>query len=172
VSGIRKRFRCYGKSRQDVRNQLVTEQAKVHRGTLLPDQAWLLGPYLDYWLSEVVRTNRRPKTFESYETAVRLYLKPNLGNIRLTRLTVAQLQRYLNAELVAGRTVRTVHLIRMVLSAALTRAMREELVPRNVARLVELPAWQRKDIQPWTAEQAAEFLSAARSDPCIPPSCC
>jgi integrase len=168
VSGIRKRFRCYGKSRQDVRNQLVTEQAKVHRGTLLPDQAWLLGPYLDYWLSEVVRTNRRPKTFESYETAVRLYLKPNLGNIRLTRLTVAQLQRYLNAELAAGRTVRTVHLIRMVLSAALTRAMREELIPRNVARLVELPAWQRKDIQPWTAEQAAEFLSAARSDPLYP----
>jgi integrase len=88
-----------------------------------------------------------------------------LGNTRLNRLSVAQLQTYLNAELATGRSVRTVHLIRMVLSAALTRAMREELVQRNVARLVELPAWQRKDIHPWTAEQAAEFLSAARSDP-------
>ncbi len=168
VSGTRKRFRCYGRSREDVRNQLIAQQARVQQGTALPDRAWSLGPYLDYWLDSVVRINRRPKTYESYEATVRLYLKPKLGKTRLSRLTVAQVQTYLNAELAAGRSIRTVQLIRMVLGAALTRAMREELIPRNVARLIELPAWQRKDIHPWTAEQAAEFLSAARSDPLYP----
>jgi integrase len=168
TAGTRKRFRCYGKTRDEVRSRLVAQQAQAQRGLPMPDQAWILGPYLDYWLRDVVRINRRPKTYELYEATVRLYLKPNLGKSRLTRLSVAQVQTYLNAELAAGRSTRTVQLIRMVLSAALTRAMREELVPRNVARLVELPAWQRKDIHPWTAEQGAEFLSAARSDPLYP----
>jgi hypothetical protein len=41
--------------------------------------------------------------------------------------------------------------MRTVLSSALTRAMREELIMRNVARLAELPGWERQHITPWTA---------------------
>ncbi len=52
-----------------------------------------------------------------------------------------------------------------MLSAALTRAVREELIPRNVARLVELPQWQRGAIRPWTADEAWQFLAAAKTDP-------
>jgi integrase len=55
--------------------------------------------------------------------------------------------------------------MRTVLSAALTRAMREELVIRNVARLVELPEWRRGTIRPWSAAEARQFLAAAKSDP-------
>ena len=55
--------------------------------------------------------------------------------------------------------------MRTVLSAALTRAMREELVVRNVARLVELPEWRRGTIRPWSAAEARQFLAAAKSDP-------
>ena len=51
--------------------------------------------------------------------------------------------------------------MRTVLSSALTRAMREELLMRNVARLAELPAWKRQDITPWTADEARAFLTAA-----------
>jgi len=165
VGGIRKRFSFYGSTRTDVHAQLVAHQAKVQQGRLLPDRSWALADYLDYWLANVVRINRRPKTYESYEAAVRLYLKPNLGRTSLQRLTVAQLQTYLNQVLARGGSIRTVHLIRMVLSAALTRAMREQLIDRNVARLVELPAWRRKDFTPWTAGQIQTFLSAAESDP-------
>jgi integrase len=165
VGGIRKRFSFYGLTRADVHSQLVAQQAKVQQGRLLPDRSWSLEDYLDYWLANVVQINRRPKTYESYEAAVRLYLKPNLGRTSLQRLTVAQLQTYLNQVMMRGGSIRTVHLIRTVLSAALTRAMREQLVDRNVARLVELPAWRRKDFTPWTAEQIQTFLAAAKSDP-------
>jgi len=168
IGGIRKRFSFYGPTQAAVHSQLVAHQAKVQRGQLLPDRSWLLADYLDYWLANVVRINRRPKTYESYEAAVRLYLKPNLGRTSLQRLTVVQVQTYLNRVLASGGSVRTIHLIRMVLSAALTRAMREQLIDRNIARLVELPAWRRKDFSPWTAEQIQTFLSAAQADPLYP----
>ena len=46
--------------------------------------------------------------------------------------------------------------------------MREELVSRNVARLVELPSWERQPITPWTAAEARAFLDAAKDDPLYP----
>lgn len=69
-----------------------------------------------------------------------------------------------NEQLAQGNSVRLVQLTRTVLSAALTRAMREELVFRNVARLVTLPTWERKDLTPWTAEEARHFLTSAFAD--------
>jgi integrase len=57
----------------------------------------------------------------------------------------------------------------LILAGVLGRACRvwarEGLIPRNVARLVELPQWQRATIRPWTADEAKQFLTAARPDP-------
>lgn len=55
--------------------------------------------------------------------------------------------------------------MRTVLNVALTRAVREEVIPRNAARLVELPQWQHGTIRPWTADEARQFLAVARPDP-------
>jgi hypothetical protein len=52
-----------------------------------------------------------------------------------------------------------------VLSAALTRAVREELIARNVARLVELPEWRPNPVRPWTADEARHFLTASKIRP-------
>ena len=134
----------------------------------MPDQSWKLGPYLEYWLEQVVKLNRRPATYALYETNIRLYLIPGLGGRQLNRLSVSAVQLFLNQRLEQGDSVRKVQIMRTVLSAALTRAVREELISRNVARLVELPQWQRGTIQPWTAQEAQRFLAAARPDPLYP----
>ncbi len=39
--------------------------------------------YLEYWLENIVKRNRRPATYNLYEMIVRLYLIPGLGNRRL-----------------------------------------------------------------------------------------
>jgi integrase len=64
--------------------------------------------------------------------------------------------------------IRTVQVMKTVLSSALSRAMREELVVRNVAHLAELPQWERKPVWPWTAAEARRFLTASRPDPLYP----
>ncbi len=71
---------------------------------------------------------------------VRLHLKPALGKNLLKRLSVPIVQTFLNGQISSGQSVRNVQVMRQTLSAALSRAMREELIPRNVARLVELPS--------------------------------
>jgi hypothetical protein len=59
-------------------------------------------------------------------------------------------------------------MIKVVLSSALSRAMREELVPRNVAQLITLPVEHRVRRTAWTAAQARVFLRAAADDPAYP----
>jgi integrase len=96
---------------------------------------------------------------------IRLYLIPGLGSQKLTTLSVATAQRFFNQRLEKGDSVRKVQVMRTVLSAALTRAVREELISRNVARLVELPEWRPGTVRPWTADEARRFLAACKPDP-------
>jgi hypothetical protein len=77
------------------------------------------------------------------------------------QLSVLVVQAFLNGKLKAGQSVRNVHILRQILSAALSRTVREELIVRNVARLVELPTWEPAETVPWSAAEALAFLKAA-----------
>lgn len=164
-TGTRKRVRLYGQTRSEVHAKLTKQAAKAHSGVPVPAQGWRLDAYLDYWLEEVVRPIRRPATYALYEMNVRRYLKPGLGKQQLARLTVPIVQMFLNQRLGAGDSVRKVQVMRTVLSSALTQAMREELVARNVAQLVTLPTWTRKEVQAWSADEARRFLYGAQWHP-------
>jgi integrase len=168
TAGTRKRVYVYGRTREEAHERLVEEQAKAGRGIPVPAQSWRLGPYLDYWLENVVKPTRRPATYALYEINVRLHLKPGLGKYGLKRLSVPIVQTFLNAKIKEGQSVRNVQILRQILSAALSRAVREELVARNVARLVELPTWEPSLIVPWSPTEALAFLQAAAADPLGP----
>jgi integrase len=166
VNGERKRIQVLGRvgsnTRQDVHDRLEDKLAETRRGVRTPDKEWTVGAYLDYWLHDVAAVKNRPRTIELYEAVIRLHLKPALGSIRLMKLTVQDVQTALNRHVERTGAVRTAQVMRNVLRAALNRAEREELVPRNVAKYTDAPFWQRKPIQPWTAEEAAHFLSVAQ----------
>jgi integrase len=161
VSGQRKRIHVYASTRQEVHDRLADMLTKARQGIRTPDKELTVGAYLDYWLSNVVAVKNRPRTAELYAATIRLHLKPALGTIRLTRLSVQKVQTMLNNYLAKGGSIRSVQQIRGVLRTALSRAEREELIVRNVAKLIDLPAWERKPIHPWSTEEASRFLTAA-----------
>lgn len=168
AQGIFKRVYVYGRTREETHNKLIQLQEGSARGLPHPDRTWKVGEYLDYWLANVAQPAVRPTTYAKYEVFVRLYLRPGLGRQRLDRLSVADVQSFLNSRLHAGDSVAKVHAMRMVLGAALTRAMREELVSRNVARLASLPAAPSKERRPWSADEARRFLDVTRANPLYP----
>ncbi|MCP2340577.1 tyrosine-type recombinase/integrase [Actinomadura rupiterrae] len=168
ADGTFKRIRKYGKTREEVHEKLVQAQQKSATGVPVANKPWKLGEYLDYWLENIVKPSKRWNTYKKYEQTVRLYLKPGLGKQRLDRLRVAKVQTFLNQQIAAGHSVAKVHIMRMVLGAALTRAQREELISINAARLATLPPPPSKKVKPWTAEEARAFLAAARKSPLYP----
>lgn len=164
-SGTRKRIRLYGKTRQEVHKKLTRTIEEARQGILPAEEMWKIADYLDFWLE---REKRRPLTRKRHESIVRLYIKPRLGHLRLDALSVRIVQNFLDDLIAEGKSVATIHQTRKVLSAALTYAMRQELIMRNVARLVELPRYRATEASHWTPEETSRFLDAARTDPLYP----
>lgn len=135
----------------------------------------LLGPYLSYWLDNVIKPNWRPSTYGLYKMTVRVHLTPGLGKYPLKRLSVPIVQAFLNGKIQAGCSVGNVHIMRQVLSSALSRAIREELISRNVARLVELPEWEpaemSRGLRPkrWPSSRAPAMIPSTPHSSCC---CC
>jgi integrase len=167
-NGGEKRMFVYGRTREDVHAKLVELQEKRRRNVPVVPRSLKLGEYLDYWLAQVVRPSVRWNTYKKYEQTVRLYLKPELGRKPLGRVRVADVQAFLNRQIAVGHSIAKVHIMRMVLGAAFTRAMREELIFTNPARLATLPTASASRNRPWSADEARRFLNVAGNDPLYP----
>lgn len=152
-----------------------------------------LAEYLAYWLEEVVvPPNYAPLTCATYETLVRLYIVPGLGKKRLDKLTVRDVRAWLNATrtvcqccaqgkdarrpdkrrrcCAVGRccksyaSERTIRDAWTVLRSALTNAVTEELISKNVASLISVNKPRPRKNKPWTVDEAGRFLESARLD--------
>ena len=124
-----------------------------------------MADHLTYWLADVIGPNRELNTYSQYELFARRYIVPGLGSMRLGRLTVRDVQTWLNklpgicrycaqgkdASRPADKqrccaigqcchdypSKRTIKIARDRLRAALSQAWREELVSRNVAPMAQ-----------------------------------
>jgi integrase len=188
-SGERRRKYVYGTTREIVHGKWVKLQREAQQGPVTT-RTPTLAPYLAYWLREVVEPNLAPLTASTYETLVRLYIVPCLGKKRLDRLGVRDVQTWLNGVrrqcqccaqgkdlarpegkrrcCALGRccgqvpSARTVRDLRTVLRSALSHAMKEELIIKNVAALVTVPKGRARKTQAWSSEEARAFLESAR----------
>ncbi|MFJ9835592.1 tyrosine recombinase XerC [Streptomyces sp. NPDC101169] len=188
--GNRKRKYVYGPTRKDVHEKWLKLHSEAKKGPVETNTPTLTN-YLAYWLKEVVEPNLRPLTAATYETTVRLYIVPLLGAKRLDRLTVQDMRGWLNklADTCqccaqgkdARRPVerqrccakgeccrqtlskRSVNDARTILRSALTNAMVEERISKNVAQLVKVQRARRKRPDPWSVEEACSFLENAQT---------
>src|SRR5689334_9006113 len=125
-----------------------------------PDERLTVGTYLERWLDEQEAVGRiRASTLKNYRSYVRLHLVPGLGNLSLAKLTPTQLQSFISSKLAGGCSPHTVRYLRVVLRAALERALKKELVARNVAKLVEVPPATKTDVVPLTREEAQVLVA-------------
>lgn len=132
-----------------------------------------LGKYLVHWLShrissEVEAGHLRATTADSYRQVIRIHVLPTpLAGINLKALTTEDIREWQRAKLkeksARGTKIspRTVGMAHAVIRRALNNALGDdELVTRNVAALVPLPAGQKVDVVPPTdAEITAVFAT-------------
>jgi integrase len=121
----------------------------------------MVGEYLDSWLTDSVRDTVRQRTFERYESIVRVHIKPALGRVKLGALTPNHVRRLYRQKLDSGLAPRTVNYIHVTLHKALKDAVSDALIPRNAAS-VRAPRPEKPEIHPLAPDQARKLLSIAR----------
>ncbi|MBE0430087.1 MAG: site-specific integrase, partial [Thermoleophilia bacterium] len=162
--GKRKRKYFRGKTRREVQEKLTEALRNRQLGLPVTGDKVTFGQYLERWLEDSVKPSVRPRTHEQYSQYVRLYIRPALGNIKLSKLRPDDIQALLNRQVKKGLSARTAQLTHSIIRRALGQAYQWQLVPRNVATLVRPPRGRRFEPAPLTPEQVRAFLEAVKGD--------
>lgn len=158
---IQRRY-VYGKTEEETWAKVRWMLDNADKGIPATPASLTVQAYLAEWL-EHVKAHVRPSTYAGYESNIRLHLVPRVGKKLLVKLSVRDVRLMITAMRKDGMKPRAIQYAHATLRAALGHACREELLTRNVAKLirVEQPT-KDDDTPPYTVEEAKAFLRAVK----------
>jgi integrase len=158
----------YSKTQKVVKDWLLGQRKAVEEGNWVDNDRLNISSFLDRYMEDVAAHTLRPKTIESYDYLIRLHIKPEIGNLKLTALRPDHLQNLYSKKLNQGLSKRTVHYVHAVVHKALHQAMKWGLVSKNVADLADPPAVKRQTPKTLTLEQIKQLLAILKNDRLYP----
>ena len=165
---------AFGKTQKDVMQKLH-QLIDMFRGVKLDENCGMtLGEWLNKWLA-IKSETLRPGTMEKYYHYSNSYIKPHLGDRKISSLTTTDVQRFYNKIKSEGRVhvhpehgkemsatmVRSVH---MMLHEALEDAARERLTVKNPTNGTTIPRLDKKPMQVLGDSQLERFMQAIDGD--------
>jgi len=161
----RNRMTVYGRTRREIQEKLDVLRLQQARGIPLSGRRETVETLLDRWYATLKpRPQGRysPTTLKGYADAIRLHLKPRLGEMRIADLNADHVQALQNGMLDGGLAGQTVLNVRNILRGAMRHAMRQRLLTYNPIELVEAPPASSGTGQAIEPEGARRFLEAIR----------
>lgn len=155
-------------TRRFAQSELAKFVAEAEAGRVAGSGAMSFRKFLVEFYLPHVKANLSPETYRNHASKLNGRVARDLGHVRLDKLTARQLDtayRQWRAEGLAPSTVRAHH---MVISSALTQALKWGMVTRSVAPLATLPSVEQREPTLPTLEQIAELVRLAQeNDPVL-----
>ncbi len=166
----------FGKTQRELVDKLH-RSIETYRDVELTENANLtLGQWLDRWLDEQMCFAVRDSTLDGYRRHCDNYIKPRLGDKRITSVTTADIQKMYNALRENGRLkehyekgnslsdsmIRSIH---MMLHQAMDAAVQERIIVKNPTDGAVIPKVNYAPKQILTEEQLEKFLEVVKQDP-------
>ena len=154
----------YAKTKREVREKLNKILTDIQDGAYIEPTSITVGQWLDTWLKEY-KINLRPETKASYEMHIRIHLKPDLGKIRLNKLTTHQIQhlynKLINERGLSPKTIKNIH---GALHAALEQAKINGYLRINPSEGTTLPKIEKEELKVMDTQDVSAFLRAIKGD--------
>jgi integrase len=164
IDGKRTRRWVFGATEREVLAKLAELRQAQRRGQNLSARRYTFGQWLDEWLSVKRRQGTRASTLRGYEWLIRQHIRPDVGGIRLDKLTPTDIRHLVERKAESGLSAQSVRLMHALIRNALADAEREELVHRNVAKQVRPPVTQREEVRVLAVEDARRLVGVIRGD--------
>lgn len=125
--------------------------------------------FLDEWL-QTKEAECSTATVHAYKWAIKEYVKPYIGDRKLSELEALDIDALLNTLRKPGGkrkkpcSTRTVKAVFVTLRAAFNFAVHRRMIPISPVHGIKAPKHRAKKIAPLTREQARRFLKAAKGD--------
>ena len=160
-----KRKSIYGRTRKDVAERLKVALRDQQQGLPVVAERLTVAQYLARWLEASARPSVKAKTYEGYESIVRVRVVPRIGRTALAKVTALDLQGLYGDLQRDGLSSRSAHHTHRVLHRAFQQAVRWDLIPRNPCDGVTPPKPGRSEMGVLSREQVGAFLDATRDHP-------
>jgi integrase len=158
-----KRRSFFGATAEDARRKLTAALSQSDAGQTPLAERDSVRKYLETWLA-AQRQRLRPSTYRGYKVAITKHLIPELGRVKLARLTATQVDRAYASIRQTGLSETSLQTVHKVLSKALSDALRRGETIRNVAKLVDSPKNDSGEMRVLTLDESRRLLDAAQGD--------
>lgn len=159
-NGIRKRQAVYGKTLEEAKEKRNRALAEAIIGSPVQTSNLTVEQYFKSWINSV--RGIKKSTREGYAGEIRKYINPNIGKVKLSTLTIGQVQGMMFKILAAGASIRTAHIVKNIMSRALKPAEAQNMVRQGIMQYIELDPYEPKERAVWSKEEGREFLKAAK----------
>lgn len=170
-TGEKKKHFVYGKNPKETAAKKQKFEDGLKKGILPKAGQITVGQWLDEWIETYAKPRVRQNTYEGYHRIISSHLKPSIGAIILSELRPNHVQKMLNQKQKNGnlRTggplgARQIEYIFTVLNMAVTQAVKNNMVIRNVCDATNKPQKVRKEFIPWTSLEINRFLQTVKHD--------
>jgi integrase len=111
------------------------------------------GEYAQAWIDslEIV-----PGTRRNYRATINTYWMPRLGQLPITAVTTMVLRRIISETAWQTQSIKRESIARV--SSLLKAAVQDELIDRNPAAPIKLPKKAKKQVDPFSASEAASII--------------
>lgn len=170
----------FGKTQSEARQKLQKAISENRGPAINYDGDYTVSEWMWLWYETYSKPGLRPSTRHNYENYIRNHIEPNIGGIKLKKLTSIHIQQFYNRskesgrvdrwekdaqEPLANRTVRGMH---MVLRQALQQAVDERIINYNPCDNCRIPKLEKKEMQILPPEKIGVYLECAKDFGVLP----
>ena len=181
ANGKEIRKNVLGKTQAEVKDKLrkAIEEAK-YLDVAKADE-YTVERWVKTWFEIYSKPNLRESTQERYLNHIEYHIIPEIGHIKLRKLTVRDIQVMYNNVRDHGRVLKGpndkrdkslsasyIHSLHRMLKMCLDRAVKEELLIRNPCENVVLPKVEREEMKILKPEYIKAYLAEAERRGCLP----
>lgn len=168
------------RSQKECRDKLKQAMAEAERIDFTRNRDYTVGEWAVLWFENYAKQAIRETTAAYYKNYIEKHIQPNIGNIKLSKLTTLQLQQFYNKVRQSGRVQRyegmadlslsskTIRGLHALIRQCLEQAVQERLIPYNPAAGCKLPPKEKKEMQVLPAEKIGAYLKAAEEHGVLP----
>ncbi len=146
-------------TKKDAIRALNEHKVKMDKGTQVLPSEYTFAQWLDYWYRDIILPQIEETTAYGYHGMIENYLKPQLGEIRLQKLSARDIQQYytwlMDEKELSPNTVIKHH---NLLTNTLNAAERQEYITKNPMRAVSPPKKRQREAKFYTPEQLGILL--------------
>ena len=164
-----------GKTQAEVKEKLKRAIEETAGLDIVKAGQYTVGQWMDVWFENYAKIKVRPSSHQTYRGYIDNHIKPNIGDISLSKLSSLDLQKFYKKLLSGGRVERieakkqpkglsakTVRNINQVISSAMEFAKSQKLIAANPTDGCALPKLEHREMKTLPAEQLASFLREAK----------